>query len=151
MFVRSNGNLNENSCEKRNIVCLKFVFSKFEHEFDFSTDCSEKIYIGYMVTYAMLQMAVYMGFKEIYLLGMDHNFSREKQGDGSIATKENVRNHAAILGNYGLWGVAEPVKTTNAYKSAKNYADGHGIKIYNATRGGKLEVFERVDFDGLFS
>ena len=26
----------------------------------------------------------------------------------------------------------------------------NGIKIYNATRGGALEVFERVDFDSLF-
>ena len=25
-----------------------------------------------------------------------------------------------------------------------------GIKIYNATRGGKLNVFERIDFDTLF-
>lgn len=37
-----------------------------------------------------------------------------------------------------------------AYKAARKYADAHGIKIYNATRGGKLEVFERVDFDSLF-
>jgi hypothetical protein len=41
-------------------------------------------------------------------------------------------------------------KTTKAYQSAKAYADAHGIKVYNATRGGKLEVFERVDFDSLF-
>jgi len=37
-----------------------------------------------------------------------------------------------------------------AFEKAKEYADGHGIKIYNATRGGKLEVFERVNFDDLF-
>ena len=36
------------------------------------------------------------------------------------------------------------------YQKAKQYADAHGIKIYNATRGGKLEVFPRVDFDSLF-
>ena len=44
-------------------------------------------------------------------------------------------------------------KTENllAYQAAREYADRHGIKIYNATRGGKLEVFERVDFDSLFS
>lgn len=39
---------------------------------------------------------------------------------------------------------------TMAFEKAKEYADGHGIKIYNATRGGKLEVFERVNFDALF-
>ena len=36
-----------------------------------------------------------------------------------------------------------------AYKKAKEYADKHGIKIYNATRGGALEVFPRVNFDDL--
>lgn len=36
------------------------------------------------------------------------------------------------------------------YQAARRYAETHGIKIYNATRGGELEVFERVDFDSLF-
>ena len=35
----------------------------------------------------------------------------------------------------------------DGYKAAKQYADLHGIRICNATRGGKLEIFERVDFD----
>ena len=37
-----------------------------------------------------------------------------------------------------------------AYECARKYADMHGIKIYNATRGGNLNVFERVCFDSLF-
>ena len=41
-------------------------------------------------------------------------------------------------------------KTEMAYQAAEKYAEEHGIKIYNATRGGRLEVFERVDFDSLF-
>ena len=40
-------------------------------------------------------------------------------------------------------------KMIDAYKVAKQYADDHNIKIYNATRGGKLEVFERVDLDDI--
>ena len=38
-----------------------------------------------------------------------------------------------------------------AYKRAEIYSRDNGFRIYNATRGGKLEVFERVDFDSLFS
>ena len=37
--------------------------------------------------------------------------------------------------------------STKAYIAARKYCDKHNIKIYNATRGGKLEVFERVNFD----
>jgi hypothetical protein len=38
----------------------------------------------------------------------------------------------------------------SAYEAAERYAKEHGIKIFNATRGGRLETFERVDFDDLF-
>ncbi|MES9684331.1 hypothetical protein ABWK22_15810, partial [Gottfriedia acidiceleris] len=38
-------------------------------------------------------------------------------------------------------------KMISAYKIAKKYADCHNIKIFNATKGGMLEVFERVDLD----
>jgi hypothetical protein len=34
-----------------------------------------------------------------------------------------------------------------AYARAKEVCDREGIKIYNATRGGKLEIFERADLD----
>lgn len=36
---------------------------------------------------------------------------------------------------------------SEAYRVAESYCTSHGIKIYNATRGGKLEIFNRVDFD----
>ena len=35
----------------------------------------------------------------------------------------------------------------NAYTLLKEHAIKRGVTIYNATRGGELEVFERVDLD----
>jgi hypothetical protein len=35
------------------------------------------------------------------------------------------------------------------YKAKKKVADKYGIKIFNATRGGVLEVIERVDLDSV--
>ena len=37
-----------------------------------------------------------------------------------------------------------------AYEFIKKETEKQGVKVYNATRGGALEVFERVDFDLLF-
>lgn len=37
-----------------------------------------------------------------------------------------------------------------AYSLARKEADNHDFTIYNATRGGYLEAFPRVDFDSLF-
>lgn len=35
----------------------------------------------------------------------------------------------------------------SAYQEAKRYADNNKVKIFNATRGGELEVFDRIDLD----
>jgi uncharacterized Rossmann fold enzyme len=107
----------------------------------FSDDFSIGGYSGYTVTYeGCLQLAVYMGFKEIYLIGVDNcNYSKDDCGHYYAGYRTGGQKECLLVD-----------KTTLAYQSAKAYADAHGIKIYNATRGGKLEVFERVDFDSLF-
>ena len=80
-----------------------------------------------------------MGFKEIYLLGADCSYS-----DGK-------KNHFIDYMKYNSDQFSDGSQMFEAYKVAKKYADKNNIKIYNATRGGKLEIFERVDFDQLFS
>ena len=42
-------------------------------------------------------------------------------------------------------------RSTTAYRCARGWADRHGIRIRNATRGGHLEVFERADLDELLA
>ena len=96
-----------------------------------------------VVTYDAIQIAVYLGFKEIYLLGVDFSFCKDYK-DKSNHFVENYYNKNSKT------TVVTENEQLKAYQKAKQYAETHGIKIYNATRGGKLEVFERVDFDSLF-
>lgn len=135
-----------------NMYLLNMKFSESVENFDFSEDCSKKVVMGYTVTYAMLQMAIYMGFKKIYLLGLDHNFSKVILKNGSVIEGRLAKKdeHSSILGNYNLPNGTEIDKLERAYMRARTYAEEHGVKIYNATRGGYLEIFERVDFDKLF-
>ena len=46
---------------------------KIQNGFKFSNDPSI-FYPGYTVTYSILQAAVMMGYKKIFMLGMDHNY-----------------------------------------------------------------------------
>ncbi|MBO7519950.1 MAG: DUF115 domain-containing protein [Clostridia bacterium] len=93
------------------------------------------------VTGVCLQLAFYMGFSEIYLIGVDHSYG-SKSGDG------NKQNYFA-----GMKGSIPPsfnLEATNkSYKTLCDYAKSKGIKVFNATRGGKLEIFERADFDSV--
>lgn len=113
----------------------------------FSEDMSLGFYEGFTVSYMCLQMAVYMGFKEIYLLGIDHNYSVNMLADGTIAHSD-VKDH--FDDNDKITNIPQTFKSSLAYVAAAKYAQEHNIKIYNATRGGKLEAFERIDFDKIF-
>jgi len=105
---------------------------------------------GGTITYHFLQMAVSMGFKEIYLLGIDFSFSYGIGPDGKYFEDKTIKQNHHAKDNAPLDTVPNLYNQIRAYEAAKEYAQRNGIHIYNATRGGKLEVFERVDFDKLF-
>lgn len=114
----------------------------------FSGDITEGVFWGYSVTYDLaMQIAAYMGVREIYLIGMDHNnvgavTDPRNHFIKDYFTKEELGSYKNITANFSGMELA--------YQKAKKYAQKHGFQIFNATRGGKLEVFERVDFESLF-
>ncbi len=139
-FIANSGN---NMIEVENVYLYYSKGEKYCKGFpSFSDNIVEGIYSGLTVMYIMLQIAVYMGFKEIYLLGVD--FSWGEDGRDTHFCKDYMDDRLV----HDAMKYKEEQK--NAYISARRYADAHGIKIYNATRGGHLEVFERVDFDKIF-
>jgi hypothetical protein len=119
----------------------------------FSLDCEKIIYDIATVTYYSLQLAAYMGFEEIYLLGMDNRYAFSMQRDGTIVRNEGVCDY---FGEESL-GQEQPMpkwapatwEMDVAYAYAEKYSREHGFRIYNATRGGYLEAFERVDLDDI--
>ena len=114
-----------------------------------SEDVSDIVCDGGTVTFNALQLAIYMGFKELYLLGVDNKFSHTIDASGHLNIDTSVQDYFDG-GRYADGNLAAIDKMEFAYVIAKEYCDTHGIKIYNATRGGRLEVFERVNLDELF-
>lgn len=108
----------------------------------FSTDITVGICNTNSVAYYALQIAVYMGFEEIYLLGMDNN-NWAIHFDGEYLDESDI-----IRENFDE--LMESRMVSRAFQKAEEMSAQCGFKIYNATRGGSLEVHERVDFDRLF-
>lgn len=114
----------------------------------FSEDIEKGICCRHTVLYAVFQLAVYMGFSEIYLLGLDHSYSSGILEDGTRV--EHIGN------NHFYESLAEKINEndpcnldimTYTYQRAKEICDKNGIVVKNATRGGRLEVFERVELE----
>lgn len=101
------------------------------------------------VTTTCIQLAVHMGFSEIYLLGVDHNFAKMIDRNGNVVTNDFIRNH--FTDDYDKDIIDQGFQidgATEAYMNIERLSRKLGtFRVFNATRGGKLEAFERVSFD----
>jgi len=104
----------------------------------FSSNCYSRVYDGYSITYSLLQIAAYMGFKEIYLIGADCSYLGEKQ-------------HFIEHGVYESNPADITQKLFASYGTAKKYAEKNGISIVNVTRGGCLELFPRANLEDVIN
>ena len=109
----------------------------------FSEDISSVVYGGYSVMYDALQIAIYMGYKKIYLLGADFSYLGDPAQKGNHFYDDKTGDKRLVAGKPHIY------ITVAAMEKAKEFADGKGVEIYNATRGGKLEVFPRIDIETL--
>lgn len=84
-----------------------------------------------------IQIAVYMGFNPLYLIGCDLNYRSDTERD---------LNHAApyIRPANGDAAANNPVHI-QAHEISLAACKARGVEIYNATEGGALDVYERVD------
>jgi len=133
-----------------NTVYTNFIrnYSNFPQ---FSSKFSKKVYWGGTVTFLNLQLAYYLGCREVYLVGVDHDYkqpSPEDQKEGNVITSKTAdlnHFHPDYFGPGYRWHDPQVERMKKAYIESKRFFESHGGIIYNATIGGKLEVFPRVD------
>lgn len=107
---------------------------------NFSDDAYAVIYDGYTITYSIIQLAVYMGFTEIYLLGTDCTKTRGKN------------NHFIKYKDKEEYDIDKTLKKLIVgFQAAQDYAKSNGISIVNCTRGGDLEIFPRMKLEDILN
>ena len=102
---------------------------------------------GGSITYATIQIAAYMGFTEIYLIGVDHNYSTAAYNNFQMGSSDVKANYFEGMPTTLKVTKPNPDSATISFIRAKEYGDAHGIRIINVTRGGKLEVFPRMSLE----
>jgi GT2 family glycosyltransferase len=117
----------------------------------FSTDATDVLYCGQSVTYINLQLAYFMGFSEVYLIGMDFGYvipqSHKRTGDVLLSDTDDMNHfHKDYFGKGKTWKDPKLDRVALNYKMAKLVYEATGRKIFNATVGGSLEIFERVSY-----
>ena len=118
----------------------------------FSTNAYKGIYQCETIIAEAIQMAYYMGFAKVYIIGVDFNYNMQS------VNKENL-TFVSGGNNYFIKGYEKPGEVLNlgneysnilGFQAAREGFENNGREIYNATRGGKLEVFIRKNLDSIF-
>ncbi|AQR97004.1 6-hydroxymethylpterin diphosphokinase MptE-like protein [Clostridium saccharoperbutylacetonicum] len=154
MFLLDNWQYNKNIYGLDKVMFLKSKDKLDKRKIEFNYDISKPMHI-YYVTNALIEIATYMGFKKIYLLGVDMTFPtekeiKEKKYHNYHFDKRYVEDKEIEIAIPKSYNYEDDVKfTINSYNIMKRYLEKNEMEIYNATRGGKLEVFERVEFDSI--
>lgn len=124
---------------------VSFVHSA--NQIKFVRDVSVSLWQGATVTNVALQLAYHMGFKDVALVGCDHNFAHKGPANQTVISGEKDESH--FDPNYfagGVkWQLPDLVASEYGYTLARETFLASGRNIYNCTEGGNLEVFERAE------
>ena len=136
-----------------NVFYFNYVTPKNNKQF-FSKNPSQKIFCGYSVTYSALQLAVFLGYDEILFIGMDFEFKTDKNFDREFLLGDGTQNHF-ITGYRKVgekWNKPKLNQQEKAFKHASEVLSRQysHIRVYNITRGGKFNFFQRKNIESFF-
>lgn len=118
----------------------------------FSSNVRGRVWEGATVTTVALQVAFHMGFDQVILIGVDHNFASKGDANKTITSEGDDPNH--FMPNYfgkGVrWQLPDLDTSEVGYLMAREAFKQAGRQVIDATVGGKLTVFPKVDYNSLF-
>ncbi len=121
----------------------------------FSKDASIAVSTVRTVSITAIQLAAYLGFNPIFLIGCDTSYTlpssveyNERDDHCLTSTMDDDPNHfdPSYFGKGRRWHHPHPELMIEHYEMVAIAAREMGLQIYNATVGGDLEVFPRVDY-----
>jgi hypothetical protein len=118
----------------------------------FSSDVRGRVWESATVTYVAIQLAYYMGFEEVVLIGVDHSFKSKGDPNQTVVSQGDDPDHfnAEYFGKGFRWQIPDLDTSEIGYAMARLAYERAGRRIVDATIGGKLTIFPKVDYNTLF-
>ncbi len=128
-----------------------FLYTTYESP-SFSTDVRGRVWEGATVTNVTLQLAFHMGFKQVILIGLDHNYTATGKPNTTVTSQGDDPNHfsSAYFGKGFRWQLPDLETSEIGYAMARDAYERAGREILDATINGKLTIFPKVDYNSLF-
>ena len=118
----------------------------------FCHDITQGVHEGWTVTYAALQIAYFLGFKDVVIVGMDHHYEYEGVPNETRKLNGPDPNHfcSDYFGGGQVWDNPDLAHSEESYRIARVEFEKDGRRIIDATLGGMCTVFEKADYREVF-
>ena len=134
---------------RKNIIFLHSTYTGPK----FATNAANRLWEGATVTYVAMQLAYHMGFSQVVLIGVDHSFTTKGKPNTTVISEGDDPNHfnPNYFGKGFRWQLPDLDTSERGYLMAREAFHRDGREIVDATIGGKLEIFRKVDYGTLFN
>jgi hypothetical protein len=128
-----------------------FLHSTYDRP-TFARDARGRLWEGATVTYVALQLAYHMGFETVVLIGVDHSFASKGTPNTTVTSQGDDPDHfdKGYFGAGFRWQLPDLDMSERAYTMAREAYEADGRRVLDATIGGKLTVFPKVEYNSLF-
>jgi hypothetical protein len=122
---------------------ITFLHSSTQQKF--AEDCSRSIQQGATVTFVALQLACHMGFRDVALVGCDHNFATKGTANKTVKASGPDQSHfdPNYFAHGATWQLPDLARSEIFYIMAREAFAKAGGRVVNCTEGGTLGVYER--------
>ena len=131
-----------------------YLKSKMVLRDSFQYNLTDSLVFGATVTFVALQIAYYMGFRKVIIIGLDHNYAEK-----GVPTKMEIRTtesdeshfHPQYFPKGIRWQLPDLLRSEIDFQIARKSYEKDGREILDATIDGKCQVFNKIDFLSLFN
>ena len=117
----------------------------------FYRDITQGVRGGHTVTHAALQIAYYMGFQEVIIIGMDHRFPSSGTPNAELYMHGADPNHfSPDYFRDQNWDAPNLVESEVSYAVSEQIFAAEGRRIIDATVNGACPIFPKADYRALF-
>jgi hypothetical protein len=118
----------------------------------FCGNIAQGVHEGWTVTYAAQQIAYYLGFKEVIIIGMDHRYEYTGNPNEASRLDGSDPNHfnPDYFGGGQTWDNPDLANSEESYRIARAEFEKAGRRIIDATYKGACTIFEKADYRQLF-
>lgn len=119
----------------------------------FSRDCTFSVFQGFTVTYVALQLAYYMGFSSVAIIGLDHNYQVKGCPNTVVKSDGNDLGHfnSSYFSENQLWQLPDLKASEHYYNLANSCFQEDGRKILNASITSDLDIFPKITLEQFIS